>query len=191
MISFYFLIDTMGLSRWQSGKEFACQCRRYRFNPWVRKIPWSRKWQPTPVFVPGKFHGHRCLTSCSPWDCEELNTTSDWTQHLILPLEMPGGPPVSETSCLWAVWISFLQVLQFSSVAQSCDPMDCSTPGLPVHQQLLEPTQTHVHPTISSSVISYSSCPQSCPASGSFPVSYFFASGGQSYWSFSISPSNE
>ena len=133
MISFYFLIDTMGLSRWQSGKEFACQCRRYRFNPWVRKIPWSRKWQPTPVFVPGKFHGHRCLTSCSPWDCEELNTTSDWTQHLILPLEMPGGPPVSETSCLWAVWISFLQVLQFSSVAQSCDPMDCSTPGFPVH----------------------------------------------------------
>ena len=137
MISFYFLIDTMGLSRWLSGKEFACQCWRYRFNFWVGEIPWSRKWQPTPVFVPGKFHGHRCLTSCSPWERKELSVTSDWAQHLILPLEMPGGPPASETSCLWAVWISFLQVLQFSSVAQSCptlcDSMDCSTPGFPVH----------------------------------------------------------
>ena len=42
------------------GKEFACQCRwgkRCGFHPWVGKIPWSRKWQPTPVFFPGKFHG--------------------------------------------------------------------------------------------------------------------------------------
>ena len=39
-----------------SGKESACQCRRYkrhRFDPWVRKIPWRRKWKPTPVFLPG------------------------------------------------------------------------------------------------------------------------------------------
>ena len=35
------------------------QCRRHRFNPWVRKIPWRRKWQPTAGFLPGKFHGHR------------------------------------------------------------------------------------------------------------------------------------
>ena len=39
-----------GLSRWCSGKESVCQCKkRYRFSPWVEKIPWSRKWQPTPV----------------------------------------------------------------------------------------------------------------------------------------------
>ena len=65
---------------------------------------------------------------------------------------------------------------QFSSVAQSCptlcDPMDCSTPGLPVHHQLLEFTQTHVHLVgdaiqPSHSVIPFSSCPQSFPASGS------------------------
>ena len=40
-----------------SGKKSACQCRRrkrHRFDPWVRKIPWRRKWQPTPVFLPGK-----------------------------------------------------------------------------------------------------------------------------------------
>ena len=75
----------------------------------------------------------------------------------------------------------------FSSVAQLCptlcDPMDSTTPGLPVHHQLPQFTQTHVHwfgDAISSSVAPFSSCPQSFPASGSFPVSQLFASGGQS-----------
>ena len=46
------------------AKEPACQPRRrkrLRFNPWGRKISWSRKWQPTPVFLPGKSHGQRNL----------------------------------------------------------------------------------------------------------------------------------
>ena len=38
-----------------------------RFDPWVRKIPWSRKWQPTPVVLPGKFHEQKSLTGYSPW----------------------------------------------------------------------------------------------------------------------------
>ena len=70
----------------------------------------------------------------------------------------------------------------FSSVAQSCptlcDPMNRRTPGLPVHHQLLEFTQTHVHrvcDAISSTVVPFSSCPQSLPASGSFPMSQLFA----------------
>ena len=64
--------------------------------------------------------------------------------------------------------------------------MNCSIPGFPVHQQLLEPAQTPCllsrwcHPTIPSSVIPFFSCLQSFPASGSFPVSQFFISGGQS-----------
>ena len=60
--------------------------------------------------------------------------------------------------------------------------MNRSTPGLPVHHQLLESTQTHVHchPIISSYVITFSSCPQSFPASGSFQMSQLFSSGGQS-----------
>ena len=76
-----------------------------------------------------------------------------------------------------------------SSVTQSCltlcDTMNCSKPGLPVHHQLPESTQTHVHwvgDVIQPShpVIPFSSCPQSFPASGSFPMSQLFASGGQS-----------
>ena len=79
--------------------------------------------------------------------------------------------------------------LQLSSVAQSCptlrDPMDCSMPGLPVHHQLLELAQIHVHRVSdaiqpSSSVVPFSSCLQSFLASGSFLMSQFFASGGQS-----------
>ena len=44
----------MGLPRWLSGKEFTRQCRRFGINPWVRKIPWRRKWQSTLIFLPGK-----------------------------------------------------------------------------------------------------------------------------------------
>ena len=90
-------------------------------------------------------------------------------------------------------------VIQFSSVTQSClilcDPMDFSMPGFPVHHQLLEFAQTHVH-RVSDAIhhpLSFSSCLQSFPASGSFPVSHFFVSSGQSIGASAsnISPSNE
>ena len=55
------------LPKWCSGKESACQCRRLKFNPWVRKIPWRRKWQPTPVFLPGESHEQRSLAGYSSW----------------------------------------------------------------------------------------------------------------------------
>ena len=79
--------------------------------------------------------------------------------------------------------------VQFSSVAQLCptlcDPMNRSTPGLPVHHQLPEFTQTHIHRVSdaiqpSHPVIPFSSCPQSLPASEAFPMSQLFAWGGQS-----------
>ena len=54
--------------------------KRHRFNLWVGKIPWSRKWQPTPVFLPGEFHGQRSLAGYSPWSCRELDTT-EATEH--------------------------------------------------------------------------------------------------------------
>ena len=55
---------------WLSGKESACQCRKHKFNPSVGKNPWRRKWQPTPVFLPGKSHRQRSLVGNSPWVCE-------------------------------------------------------------------------------------------------------------------------
>ena len=94
-------------------------------------------------------------------------------------------------------------VFQFSSVTQLCltlcNPMDCSMPGFPVHHQLPEPTQTHVHivgdaiqpshPLLSASPSTFN---LSRPASGSFPVDQFFASGGQRTGAcFNISSSNE
>ena len=84
----------------------------------------------------------------------------------------------------------FLFSVQFSLITQSCptlcDPMNHSTPGLPVHHQLPESTQTHCllsqwcHPAISSFVVPFSSCPQSLPASESFQMNQLFTSVGQS-----------
>ena len=58
-------------------KEPACQCRRCLFDPWVRKIPWRREWQPTPVFLSGDSQGQRSLVDYNPWGCKE----SDMTGH--------------------------------------------------------------------------------------------------------------
>ena len=68
----------MGFSGGASSKEPACQCRRHKrcgFNPWVRKIPWRRAWQLTPVFLPGESHGQRSLAGYSPNGCKESDTT--------------------------------------------------------------------------------------------------------------------
>ena len=77
---------------WLSGKESACQCRRRGFDPWVRKIPWKRAWQPTPVFLPGKSHGQRSLVGCSPWSCRvRHDLATKQQQH---PWKFPGSPVV-------------------------------------------------------------------------------------------------
>ena len=89
----------------------------------------------------------------SPW-----NSLGQNTAVVAIPFSSRSSQPRDPTqvSCIasrfftsWATREAQLQDIQFSSVAQSCltlcDPMDCSTPGLPVHHQLLEPTQTHVH----------------------------------------------
>ena len=106
-----------------------------------------------------------------------------WVQSLVgeLRSQMPwgGGQKIA---------LKIVYEAEFSSITQSCptlsDFMDCSTPGFPVHYQLPELAQTHVHgvgDTIQpSSVVPFSSHPQSFPASGSFPMSQFFTSGGQS-----------
>ena len=71
----------MGLPRWLSDKESVCQCRIPRFDLWVRKISWRRKWQPTPVFLPGKFHGQTSLVGYSPWGRKDSDTTEQTYTH--------------------------------------------------------------------------------------------------------------
>ena len=51
------------------------ECGRSGFDPWVRKIPWRRKWQPTPVLLPGKSSGQRSLKGCSSWGRKESDST--------------------------------------------------------------------------------------------------------------------
>ena len=68
----------LGLRQWR----ICLQCERPRFDPWVRKIPWRRKWQSTPVFLPREFHGQRNLVGYSPCGRKEW----DRTQWLTLSL---------------------------------------------------------------------------------------------------------
>ena len=79
-----FILPYTGLPRWFSGKQSACQCRRHRFNSWIRKIPWRRKGQPTPVFLPGKSPGQRSLADYSPWGHKESDTTERLSMHMLL-----------------------------------------------------------------------------------------------------------
>ena len=72
-------IPLLGFPSGSDGKEFACQCRRPGFDPQVGKIPWRREWQPTPVFLPGEFHGQRTLEGYNPWGHKESDTTEQPT----------------------------------------------------------------------------------------------------------------
>ena len=78
--------EIQGLPRWLSGEESACQCgrcQRHIFNPCVKKSPWRRKWQPTPGFFPGKFHGQRSLTGYSPWGRKESDTSEHACRRIL------------------------------------------------------------------------------------------------------------
>ena len=87
-----------------SAKEPACHCRRRGFNPWVRKIPWRRKWLPNPVFLPGESHGQGSLFS--PWGRKGSDTTrwlkSNMSRHERNPAWGGGGMcPVLLSQCPW------------------------------------------------------------------------------------------
>ena len=120
------------------SKEPACQCRRHKrcgFNPCIRKIPWSRKWQPTPVFLPGKSHGQTSLEGYSPWGRKESNMTEHAHTHtFLMPIiiwwDFPRGSlvknlPEMQECCVCAK--------SLQSCLTLCDPLDCSPPGSSVH----------------------------------------------------------
>ena len=79
------------LSRFCSGKESTCQCRRHRrhgFDPWIGKISYRGKWQPTLVFLLGKVHVQRSLVGYNPWGHKESDTTKQLSAHTVIKLVM-------------------------------------------------------------------------------------------------------
>ena len=76
--------STIELPRWHSGKELAFQCRRHErlgFDLWVGKIPWSKKWQCTPVLLFGKFPGQKSLVGYRKWGRKELDMIEHARTH--------------------------------------------------------------------------------------------------------------
>ena len=73
----------MGFPGGSDGKESASNCRRPRFDPWVRKLPWRREWLPTPVFLPEEFHGERSLAGHSLRDHKGSNMAEPLTLSLL------------------------------------------------------------------------------------------------------------
>ena len=87
-------------------KESICKCRRCRFHPWVRKIPWERKWQPTPVFLPGKSQGERNLAGRLQ-SMGSQRVRHDWrTEHAYAPFTLHWNTSWAKFSIFprWVTW---------------------------------------------------------------------------------------
>ena len=83
-----------------TGLSPSCQrCQRCRFDPWVRKNPWRRAWQPTPVFSPGKFYGQKSLAGYSAWGHKD----SDATEHTI-GLSPSSRAARGRVNSVWSPW---------------------------------------------------------------------------------------
>ena len=143
-------MHTQGLPRWHSGKESTCQCRRYKrrgFDPWVRKISWSRKWQPSPASLPGKLQGERSLVGYSPWGCEESDRPSDWawahSQTHTHPAHFHTNHLHSEKTCSSLHDSDFLGVhfSQIKSIVQSELPIQTDRP----HSLVYSPHKETAH----------------------------------------------
>ena len=130
-----------GLPRWLGGKEAACQCRRRRMDPWVGKIPWRRKWQPTPVFLPGKSHGQRRLAGYSQVPLSEHTHTHTHTHTTIcMPLYV-----TALASRLKSLQISLhLQEYLFMQIFECCKDAGYLEEFLPLSIRITEP-QSPIH----------------------------------------------
>ena len=114
---FYFLNNGLIYTDFLGGtivKNLPAYAGDTRDNLWIRKIPWNRKWQPVPLFLPGEFHEQRRLTSYSPWGLKESNTTEQRHTH-IHDLCSETAAAKSHLSC-----------------PTLCDPIDGSPSGTPV-----------------------------------------------------------
>ena len=118
-----YLSPSWGFPRWLSGKESTCQSRKCGFNPWVGKIPWRRKWQPSPVFfLPRTSHGQRSLAAYSSWSCKESTWLSNRTATRI--------HITRQSYALLCVWLDPLSRMssRFIQVVQSVRRVDLWKP---------------------------------------------------------------
>ena len=130
-----------------------------------------RKWQPTPILLPGKFHGWKSLVGYRPWGHKESDMTK-WLQFtkrkkqkkiiLIYSVQFSSVAPVVSDS------------LRPHELQNARPPCPSPTPGVHLDSR---PSSQWCHPAISSSVVPFSSCPQPLPASESFPMSQLFTWG--------------
>ena len=130
-----------------------------------------RKWQPTPILLPGKFHGWNSLVGYRPWGHKESDMTK-WLQFtkrkkqkkiiLIYSVQFSSVAPVVSDS------------LRPHELQNARAPCPSPTPGVHLDSR---PSSQWCHPAISSSVVPFSSCPQPLPASESFPMSQLFTWG--------------
>ena len=129
------------------------QCGRFRFDPWVRKIPWRMQWHPTPVLLAGEFHGQKNLVGYGPFGHKDLDMTEQLTregngtplQYSCLENPRDGG---AWWAAVYGVAQSRTRLKRLSSSSSSsitegalnvcaqacptlCDPMDYSPPGSP------------------------------------------------------------
>ena len=114
-------------------------------------IPWRSKWQPAPVFLPGKSQGQKYLVGYSPWGLKELDRT-EWTTTTTRTLLLAGSPSI------------FSPLVLFLCVNVSLTCTDCCTPGFPALLYLLEFAQTHVHWVNNAFQPSHPLSPTSLPA---------------------------
>ena len=91
-----------------SGKEPARQCRRCKrrgFNPWVRKIPWKRAWQPTPVFLPGEFHGQRAWWATAHGVAKSWAWLKQCSMHVPTCSKLKPYPDMTSWTSAHLLWI--------------------------------------------------------------------------------------
>ena len=136
---------------------------------------WRRKWQPTPVFLPGESQGREAwwaaVSGVAQSQTRLRRLSSSSSSSLLVP---PSGQQ-SQFSSVQS--LSHVRLFSTPWIAARQAPHPSPTPGAHVNSCPFSP---YCHPTISSSVVPFSSCPQSFLASGSFLRSQLFASGGQS-----------
>ena len=102
--SFYLLIISQGFPGGSEAKKSSCQCRRYGFDPRVGRIPWRRKWQPTPVFLPGKSHGQRSLAVYSLWGHKRVKNNLATERQFSLKIVLSTPNPARHPRLNWGIF---------------------------------------------------------------------------------------